>query len=193
MDQIKIGTFLKTLRKEKNITQEQLAEQLGVSNRTVSRWETGSNMPDISLLLEIADYYSLEVSEILNGERKAATEEESTKLREVAEYADADKEKMALKTRVYAIAGLLATIISVCLTNFGPADNSGVNLLKKCCTLIVYLALSASIIYTTDRLQVLQRKYKEKLKKNLLPIILIVIGGIALLLTVLPLFMIDAG
>ncbi len=193
MDTVKVGNFLRELRKEKNLTQEQLAEVFQVTNRTISRWETGSNMPDISLLLEIADYYSLEVSEILNGERKAATEEESTKLREVAEYADADKEKMALKTRVYAIAGLLATIISVCLTNFGPADNSGVNLLKKCCTLIVYLALSASIIYTTDRLQVLQRKYKEKLKKNLLPIILIVIGGIALLLTVLPLFMIDAG
>ncbi|MBR3514947.1 MAG: helix-turn-helix transcriptional regulator, partial [Lachnospiraceae bacterium] len=47
MDQIKIGTFLKTLRKEKNLTQEQLAEKLGVSNRTVSRWETGTNMPDI--------------------------------------------------------------------------------------------------------------------------------------------------
>ena len=41
MDHIKIGTFLKTLRKEKNLTQEQLAEKLGVSNRTVSRWETG--------------------------------------------------------------------------------------------------------------------------------------------------------
>ena len=47
MDQIKIGAFLKTLRKEKNLTQEQAAEQLGVSNRTVSRWETGTNKPDI--------------------------------------------------------------------------------------------------------------------------------------------------
>ena len=53
MDQIKIGTFLKLLRKEKNLTQEQLAEQLGVSTRTVSRWENGNNMPDISLLSEI--------------------------------------------------------------------------------------------------------------------------------------------
>ena len=50
MNQIKIGMFLQELRNEKGITQEQLAEQLGVSNRTVSRWETGSNMPDISLL-----------------------------------------------------------------------------------------------------------------------------------------------
>lgn len=54
VDQKRIGRFLKELRKEKGLTQEQMAERLGVSGRTVSRWETGSNMPDISLLTEIA-------------------------------------------------------------------------------------------------------------------------------------------
>ena len=53
MDQVKIGNFLKKLRKEKGITQEQLAEILNVSGRTVSRWETGNNMPDISILVDI--------------------------------------------------------------------------------------------------------------------------------------------
>ena len=100
---------------------------------------------------------------------------------------------LLLETRIYAIAGLLAMIIRVCLSNFGPVDNTGINLIKRLCTLVVYLALSASILYTTDRLQVLQRKYKEKLKKNLLPVILIVIGGIALLLTIMPMFMIAQG
>ena len=51
MDQKKIGGFLKELRKERNLTQEDLAEQFNVSDRTVSRWETGSNMPDISILV----------------------------------------------------------------------------------------------------------------------------------------------
>ena len=69
MDQIKIGAFLKTLRKEKNLTQEQAAEQLGVSNRTVSRWETGTNMPDISLLVEIAELYGVSIPELIDGER----------------------------------------------------------------------------------------------------------------------------
>ena len=55
MDQKKIGGFLKELRNEKNVTQEQLAEVLNVSGRTVSRWETGNNMPDISILVDIAD------------------------------------------------------------------------------------------------------------------------------------------
>jgi Predicted transcriptional regulators len=58
------------LRKEKNLTQEQLAEQLGVSGRTVSRWETGNNMPDISLLVEIAEFYEVTIPELINGERK---------------------------------------------------------------------------------------------------------------------------
>ena len=71
MDQKRIGNFLKELRKEKNVTQEQLAEQLNVSGRTVSRWETGNNMPDISLLVEISELYEVSIPEIINGERKS--------------------------------------------------------------------------------------------------------------------------
>lgn len=70
MDQKKIGLFLKELRKEKNITQEVLAEKLNVSNRTVSRWETGNNMPDISLLIELSELYHISIPEIVDGERK---------------------------------------------------------------------------------------------------------------------------
>ena len=71
MDQKKIGSLLRELRKEKGLTQEQLAEHFGVSNTPVSRWENGSNMPDLSLLVEIADYYDVEIREILDGERKS--------------------------------------------------------------------------------------------------------------------------
>ena len=70
MDMKKIGGFLKILRKEKGLTQEQLAEKLGVAGRTVSRWETASNMPDLSLLIQLAEFYDIEVGEILDGERK---------------------------------------------------------------------------------------------------------------------------
>ena len=61
MDQMKIGTFLKALRKEKYLTQAQLAEQLNISGRTVSRWETGKNMPVISILVELAEFYHVTV------------------------------------------------------------------------------------------------------------------------------------
>ena len=63
MNQIKIGEFLKELRKEKGLTQEQLAEQFNVSRRSVSRWETGNNMPDLDTLIEMADYYEIDLRE----------------------------------------------------------------------------------------------------------------------------------
>ena len=83
MNQQKIGCFLKDLRKNKGITQEQFAESIGVSGRTVSRWETGSNMPDISLLADIAEFYDISIPEIIDGERKGEEMKEETK--EVAE------------------------------------------------------------------------------------------------------------
>ena len=83
MDQKKTGQFLKMLRNEKKMTQEQLAEQFYVSSRTVSRWETGSNLPDISLLVELADFYEVDVREIIDGERKSEMMNNET--REVAD------------------------------------------------------------------------------------------------------------
>ncbi|MBQ1247345.1 MAG: helix-turn-helix transcriptional regulator, partial [Clostridiales bacterium] len=73
MDQQKIGEFLKTLRKDNNLTQEELADKMNVSRRTVSRWETGSNLPDLSILVELADLYDVDMREIFNGERKNET------------------------------------------------------------------------------------------------------------------------
>ena len=81
MDQKKIGAFLKELRKEKELTQEQFAEKLNVSGRTVSRWETGSNMPDIGMLVVIADFYDVSIPEIMNGERKSENMDQKTKNR----------------------------------------------------------------------------------------------------------------
>ena len=65
MDQKKIGSLLKELRKEKGLTQEQLAEHFLVSARSVSRWENGINMPELSPLVELADFYNVSVDYIL--------------------------------------------------------------------------------------------------------------------------------
>ena len=78
MDLNKIGKFLQELRKEKGLTQEQLAEQMGVARRTVSRWETGSNMPDLDILVELSDLYEVDLREILSGERKSEQMNEET-------------------------------------------------------------------------------------------------------------------
>lgn len=79
MDQQKVGQFLKTLRKEKKLTQEMLAETLKVSSRSVSRWETGSNMPDISLLVELSQFYDISIPELIDGERKSENMNQETK------------------------------------------------------------------------------------------------------------------
>ena len=99
MDQAKIGSFLKELRKEKNLTQEQLAEEFNVASRTVSRWENGNNMPDLSILVELADFYDVDICEIIDGERKSEMmqKEEKGTLLKIAEYADKQKRQAILR------------------------------------------------------------------------------------------------
>lgn len=113
MDQKKIGRFLKELRKEKDITQEQLAEKIKVSGRSVSRWETGSNMPDISLL---ADFYGVSIPEIIDGERKSDNMKEEVKetVLKLSDYTETINQK--IKGRLFvltviAIIGMIAFVI----------------------------------------------------------------------------------
>lgn len=119
MDMQKIGSFLKELRKEKGLTQEQFAEILGVAGRTVSRWETASNMPDLSILIQIAEFYDVEVSEILDGERKDDKMDKELKdtLTKVADYSEADRIKRA-KISNTAFLVTLFVCVSTLLVQF---------------------------------------------------------------------------
>lgn len=116
MDLKKIGSFLKELRKEKGITQEELAEMLYVSGRTVSRWETGTNMPDISLLVDIAEIFDVSIPEIINGERKNEIMEKEVKetVLKLSDYTETINQK--IKGRLFvltviAIIGMIAFVI----------------------------------------------------------------------------------
>ena len=112
MDQKKTGEFLKQLRKEKGLTQEQLAEQFFVSGRTVSRWETGSNMPDLSVLVELADYYDVDIREIIDGERKSENMNNVTKdtLKKVAEYTTEEKKNLKIKMADMMIGAVILLV-----------------------------------------------------------------------------------
>lgn len=115
MDLVKIGAFLKELRKEKNITQEDLADKMGVSRRTVSRWETGSNMPDMDILIDISDFYEVDLREILDGERKDSrmdTEMKETVLK-VAEFSNEEKAKIMKNMHVLFVAAMVFLIILI--------------------------------------------------------------------------------
>ncbi len=120
MDQKKIGRFLKELRNEKGITQEQAANEFGVAQRTVSRWETGSNMPDLSILVELADFYDVDIREVINGERKSEIMDKDVKetLVMVSEYSDYEKKKKTNKLNILFAVGLFFILIGTACGQF---------------------------------------------------------------------------
>ena len=69
MNQIKIGEFISSMRREKNLTQAALAEMLGITDRAVSKWERGKGLPDASLMLDLCDILGITVNELLCGEK----------------------------------------------------------------------------------------------------------------------------
>lgn len=81
MDQIKTGNFIAQMRKEKGLTQIQLADKLFISNKTVSKWETGKGMPEVSLMLPLCEALGINVNELLTGE-KISTENYKEKAEE---------------------------------------------------------------------------------------------------------------
>lgn len=124
MDQVKIGNFLKELRKEKNLTQEQLAEMMNVSSRSVSRWETGSNLPDLEILVLLADYYGVELRELLDGERKLEkTEEVEDTVLKMVEYSKNDTLKVTRRLHWIFVGGCITAILYLVLYVNDYADN----------------------------------------------------------------------
>ena len=115
IDQIKIGSFLRELRKEKELTQEQLAEKFGVSSRSVSRWENGNTMPELGILVELADFYEIDIKEIIDGERKSEImkKEEKETLRKIADYAETEKKLVVKRRCIVTFVGTLVFSLSI--------------------------------------------------------------------------------
>ena len=174
MNQQRTGEFLKYLRKEKGLTQEQLAERFYVSSRTVSRWETGSNMPDLDMLIELADFYNIDIREIIGGKRKSENMNSETKetLLKVAEYADAEKRKLKAKMLNFSV-GTFIFLVIFCLSDTGifnslPIEpNEHINDFLRGFSLgIAMAALGLNILYLCGVLDK-AREYKLKIfRKN---------------------------
>lgn len=164
MNQQKIGSFLKELRKEKNLTQEKFAEMMGVSNRSVSRWETGSNLPDLDILIQIADFYEVELREILDGERKdnkMNKELEETVLK-VAEYSNEDKKKLTKRMHILFIVGIITQIIYLVNLFTDKGDTFFSGMIDGMC-LGVPLGLMVFGALITSRYGVKIREFKMRL------------------------------
>ena len=179
MDQKKIGLFLKELRKEKQLTQEQLAERFGVTNRSVSRWETGSNMPDLSILVELADFYDVDIMDIIDGERKGeyVNNEEKERLQLVADYAENEKNTLLVRLRIISIVGLVSLVAGLVMLVLGGDNNLPVyDYLVGSLIGIAIGALLVAVSYSTGVLENM-RKRKRTLMKVLLVISILFLLG----------------
>ena len=163
MDQKKIGSFIKELRKEKNLTQEQLAEKFNVSRRTVSRWETGNNMPDLDILIEMSDFYEVELREILDGERKSEKMNDEMKetVMKVAEYSNEEKKKMSKVTLTYLILGIISIIINQGMRFFDLPSTFWVGFLEGATGSMTMVAMILGILYITGAM-VKVREFKMR-------------------------------
>lgn len=164
MDQQKMGAFLKKLRNEKNLTQEQLAEKFNTSRRSVSRWEGGYNLPDIDILLEMSEFYEVDLKEILKGERKNEQMENREKETAVA-VTDYNIERNMQDAKIaigFFIAGFVGAIISIILRYVDLGRTFWAGLIQGLSDGIGPAAMLVGLIYAYSNIKKL-RSEKERL------------------------------
>ncbi len=143
MDQIKIGRFIAECRKKSNLTQAQLAEKLNITDRAVSKWETGKTMPDSSIMLELCDILKITVNDLLSGEVVTMDnynkELENNLLEMVKQKEEADKRLLKLEI-VLGIIAVLPLIAAVVIVNIVPMEEWKGGLLVGLCLLPLLIA-----------------------------------------------------
>lgn len=111
MDQVKIGKFIAQMRKEKGLTQAQLAETVGVSDRAVSKWETGRAMPDSSIMIDVCDAIGISVTELLCGERIVMDDMKEKAESQLLEMKRRDEEHTGALLRMEVVIAVLSTAV----------------------------------------------------------------------------------
>ncbi len=112
MDQIKAGRFITKKRKEQNLTQEQLAERLGVSNKTVSKWETGKCMPDYAVVKSLCEELKVSVSELMDGEE---ADEKSIRVYDEEQILDLLRRTQELEKQKGMLTGVILIVMGIAL------------------------------------------------------------------------------
>ena len=149
MEQIKIGKFIASCRKEQCMTQAVLAEKLGISDRAVSKWETGKSMPDSGIMLELCELLKINVNELLSGEH-ITMEDYNAKSEEVILGLKSENEKYAkrlLRSEAYiVVVGVVASLAmiiagTIIVLKNGENDPLAVVLIVSGCVIVVAAAL----------------------------------------------------
>lgn len=112
MNQIAIGNFIEKKRKEQNLTQAQLAEKLGVSNKTVSKWENGKCMPDYGVIQPLCTELGVTVSELMDGEEQA---QDSIRAYDDEQVLDLIKRTQALESQRETLVGIILIVMGMAL------------------------------------------------------------------------------
>ena len=114
MDQSKTGKFIAEERKRKNYTQRQLADILGISDKTISKWERGNGFPEVSLLLPLCDELEITVNELLTGERLQEVDYKKKAEENMVNFVK-EKEENGIKMRLSALLGIVSLVAYVTL------------------------------------------------------------------------------
>ena len=112
MDQLATGRLLAQKRKEKNLTQEQLAQKLGVSNKTISKWETGKCMPDYAVVKDLCAELGITVAELIDGE---PAEEKSVRTYDEEQILDLLKRTQELERQKDLLRGVILIVMGIAL------------------------------------------------------------------------------
>lgn len=157
MDTKRVGAFLKELRKENGMTQEQLGERVGVSNKTVSRWETGNYMPPVESLSMLSDIYNISINEILAGER--VDDKEFTEIAEkniTATLKELEKENQRFENRMILIL-VITTVLTIIIMMLLPMET-----LKD----VIVVLLVVALAYIANTLNIVALAVKRDTTKD---------------------------
>ncbi len=153
----KVGHFLKELRNEKKLIQEELAEKLRVSNRSISRWENGVTMPDFDLIIELAKYYDIEIKEILDGERSDSMNRQDEELMlKIADYNNNERDSFSKRMSIMFIVAIIGMAVYMIIDIFGLAQTQPYEAIVNMALGFVIGTLLTGFLYT--------RRYMYKIK-----------------------------
>lgn len=119
MDQVRIGRFIAEKRKEQGLTQAQLAEALGITDRAVSKWETGKSLPDASIMLELCGLLKITVNDLLNGEVVSVEKYNAAMEKNLLEMVrqKEEKDRQLLKTEI--VIGVVSILFLLAMITVG--------------------------------------------------------------------------
>ncbi|MCQ2527240.1 MAG: helix-turn-helix domain-containing protein [Lachnospiraceae bacterium] len=148
MDQTKIGRFIQSSRKQINMTQKELADKLGVSDKLISKWETGNGMPDISILNELCSTLNISVNELLSGETlppEKYSEKAEENIMELLKKNNTNKKAYIIQL-IAGIVFFIAAILLMAVTTYGAEPRLVNNYIDGPSLVIVVALIFASVL-----------------------------------------------